>query len=209
MDEMKMEMEITLCLLKPDALEQGLDDDILKKLTQDTGAGAIDIVDIKNFTATASQIRRFYQKPESWLEKKGEARMKELRIWGPHCTREDAIFAGKEIIDQLVVYLTRGEMTAVILKGINVINRVIEITGETEPISAKPGTIRRWATDSYRRSTIQHRALENLIHRSDSKLAVQAETPCLYTGPELVKIAPKIVSVWGSIPEEWIQEISC
>jgi len=207
MDEMKM--EVTFCLLKPDAFEQGLDDDILKKLTQDTGMGAMDIVAIKNLTATASQIRRFYQKPESWLERKGEARMKELRIWGHHCTREDAIFAGKEIIDQLVVYLTRGEITAVILKGPNGINRVIEITGDTEPISAKPGTIRRWSIDSYRRSTIQHRALENLVHRSDSKLAVQAEIPCFYTGPELVKIAPKIVSVWGAIPEEWIQEISC
>ena len=182
-------MEATLCLLKPDTFERGLDEDILIKLTRDTG---LEVIASKILVATVPQIRRFCGKPEEWLIKKGEAGLRVLNLWTSQSNRENALVAGKEIVDQLVAYLTRGEIMALVLRGQNAIQLVMELCGDTEPISAKRGTIWSWSTDSYYKSTIQRRALENLIHRSDSESAFLQETPIFFQGFELLEINNKI-----------------
>jgi|SRR5690554_654208 len=58
----------------------------------------------------------------------------------------------------------------------DVISYVREQIGATEPISAKPGTIRaKYSDDSYSKSIQEERLVKNLIHASDSKETAKKE----------------------------------
>ena len=57
---------------------------------------------------------------------------------------------GKEFYNGLIDYMSSSEVIVLILEGENVVNIVREINGSTNPIKAKPGSIRYmfWRNDS-------------------------------------------------------------
>ena len=66
---------------------------------------------------------------------------------------------GKEFFESLVDYVVSGPIVAILLSGEDVINRLREVVGSTDPEKAKQGTIRRlYGID------IQ----KNTVHASDS-----------------------------------------
>jgi nucleoside-diphosphate kinase len=72
----------------------------------------------------------------------------------------------KAFFNELVNYIIRGSICALIIQGDNVIERVREINGATDPINAQPGTIRkRYALSKQ----------ENCVHGSDSKESAERE----------------------------------
>lgn len=66
---------------------------------------------------------------------------------------------GKDFYEELIKFITRGPLCAMILEGENAINRVREINGATSPDDAAEGTIRA----KYARSKT-----ENCVHASDN-----------------------------------------
>lgn len=66
---------------------------------------------------------------------------------------------GKEFYNDLIDYMSSSEVIVLILEGENVVNIVREINGSTNPIKAKPGSIRYMFGE-----TIQ----ENAVHASES-----------------------------------------
>ncbi len=68
--------------------------------------------------------------------------------------------ADKSFYNELVSYITRGYVCALIIQGDNIIERVRKINGATDPINAEPGTIRKMFALSKQ---------ENCVHGSDSK----------------------------------------
>ncbi len=69
------------------------------------------------------------------------------------------IHKGKEFFESLVDYVTSGPIVAILLSGKDVVNRLRDIVGNTDPEKAKEGTIRRlYGLD------IQ----KNTVHASDS-----------------------------------------
>ncbi len=75
-------------------------------------------------------------------------------------------------------FIVSGPVVAMVLEGINAIKLVRKIVGETEPISAQPGTIRGdFAQHSYGYADEKGIAIKNLIHASgdaeDAKVEVE------------------------------------
>lgn len=61
-------------------------------------------------------------------------------------------------------------------KGYNIISRIREIIGNTDPKKAKPGTIRNvFGNDSFAEAYRERRYLNNVIHASENKKEAERE----------------------------------
>jgi len=73
---------------------------------------------------------------------------------------------GKPFFDNLVSYITSGEVCALILEGSNVVTAVRKMNGATDPANAEAGTIRgRFAISMS----------ENTVHASESMESAERE----------------------------------
>jgi nucleoside-diphosphate kinase len=73
---------------------------------------------------------------------------------------------GRDFYESLVSYMSSSEVLVLVLEGENVVNIVREINGSTNPLKAKPGTIRYMYGE-----TVQ----ENAVHGSESVEAATRE----------------------------------
>ncbi|ENZ02172.1 hypothetical protein HMPREF1092_01407 [Clostridium thermobutyricum] len=73
---------------------------------------------------------------------------------------------GKPFFENLVNFITRSPLCAMILEGEDAIKRVRELNGSTNPLEAKEGTIRNLYGNSIR---------ENCVHSSDSNESAERE----------------------------------
>ncbi|NLM43665.1 MAG: nucleoside-diphosphate kinase [Clostridiales bacterium] len=81
---------------------------------------------------------------------------------------------GKPFYENLVSFITKGEVCALVIEGENVIEAVRKINGATDPLNAEPGTIRgRYALSKS----------ENAVHASDSIESAEREIKIWF--PEL------------------------
>lgn len=82
---------------------------------------------------------------------------------------------GKVFYQELIDFITRSPLCAVVLQGENVVEKVREINGATDPKEAAPGTIRnQYGTDK----------TENCVHASDSAERAKIEIALWF--PELL-----------------------
>jgi len=81
---------------------------------------------------------------------------------------------GKPFFDNLVSYITSGEVCALILEGNNVIAMVRKMNGATDPANAEAGTIRGQFAISMS---------ENTVHASESMESAEREIKIWF--PEL------------------------
>jgi nucleoside-diphosphate kinase len=73
---------------------------------------------------------------------------------------------GRDFYDDLVAFMSSSEVIVLILEGENVVSIVREINGSTNPLKAKPGTIRYMYGE-----TVQ----KNAVHGSESIQAAKDE----------------------------------
>ena len=66
---------------------------------------------------------------------------------------------GKPFYSELIEFITRSPLCAMIIEGENAVEKIREINGSTNPIEAQYGTIRRAFASS---------KTENCVHSSDS-----------------------------------------
>ncbi|MDP3013146.1 MAG: nucleoside-diphosphate kinase [Candidatus Subteraquimicrobiales bacterium] len=82
-----------------------------------------------------------------------------------------SIHRGRPFFEDLVNYVTSGEVVVMVLSGEDVISAVRKMMGATNPKDAEPGTIRGdFALD----------ISENIIHGSDSKESAEREIPIFF-----------------------------
>ena len=73
---------------------------------------------------------------------------------------------GKPFFNELINYITRGPLCALVLEGDDAINKIRKINGATNPEKAEQGTIRAlYGTN----------LTENCVHASDSKESAARE----------------------------------
>ena len=104
----------------------------------------------------------------SIYEKKG-LHLSALKITKPSKETAEEHYAehtGKPFFDNLVSYITSGEVCALILEGNNVIAMVRKMNGATDPANAEAGTIRGQFAISMS---------ENTVHASESMESAQRE----------------------------------
>jgi len=127
--------EQTLVLIKPDAMEKDLADEIIE-IYKENG---LMIKKSKVLHANEEIAREHY---------------KELK--------------DKPFFQEVIDYITRSPLMALVLEGDNAISKVRELNGATNPNKAKEGTIRYL----YGRN---HEVGENCVHASDSPESAKRE----------------------------------
>ena len=91
-----------------------------------------------------------------------------------------AVHRGKGFFESLTTFMSSGRALVMVLEGDNVIARLREVMGATDPAKAAPGTIRKlYATD------IEH----NCVHGSDAPETAAFEIAYFFAGIELVPLA--------------------
>lgn len=80
---------------------------------------------------------------------------------------------GKDFFERLIDFMTSGPIVVMALGGENIVLRVREIIGDTDPKKAKDGTIRRMFGEDLPR---------NAVHASDSLSSAERELRFFFNG---------------------------
>lgn len=88
-----------------------------------------------------------------------------------------AVHRGRPFFESLTTFMSSGRALVMVLEGENIIARLREVMGATDPANAAPGTLRRlYGTDIER----------NGVHGSDSPETATFEIAYFFPGMELV-----------------------
>lgn len=174
--------ERSFVIIKPDGVQRGLVGDIIKRFER-TG---LKIIGMKMIVPTEDQCWMHYNKEEEWFLEKG-SRIVATRKEAKMPVEKDDIEYGKDIIRQLVVFMTSGPIVALVIEGNEAVGIVKKIVGGTEPLTSDVGTIRGDLTiDSYDLAGVDERAVRNLIHCSDQPAEAEREIAIWFEEKELI-----------------------
>src|SRR5713226_2942554 len=88
-----------------------------------------------------------------------------------------AVHRGKPFFESLTKFMSSGRALALVMEGENVIARLREVMGATDPAKAAPGTIRKLYAANIER---------NAVHGSDAPETAAYEIAYFFPGLELV-----------------------
>jgi nucleoside-diphosphate kinase len=178
----KVPKNTSLVLIKPDGVQRSLVGNMINRFEQK----GLKLVALKMFIPTQEQCEAHYNKDDAWFLEKGQDIIEDLKRDNIPVTKE-ALEYGKDIIRNIVQYMTGGPVVAMVLEGHAAPEVVSTMVGGTEPNSADIGTIRGdFTIDSYYLSTIDGRAVRNLIHCSENNKEAERETSIWFDKNELM-----------------------
>ncbi|MFA9262692.1 MAG: nucleoside-diphosphate kinase [Undibacterium sp.] len=175
--------ERSLVILKPDAIQRSLVGTIISRI-ENTG---LKFVAMRLIIPKAEQCWTHYNKDEAWFLKKGTRVVEDRKAQNLPIEKEPMEY-GKDIIQANVDFFTSGPVLAFIVEGNQSVAIVKKLVGGTEPTTSDVGTIRGDMTvDSYALSSIDNRAVRNLVHCSDSPEEAEREIPIWFEESEVLK----------------------
>lgn len=156
-------------LIKPDGVRKGLIGEIIKRFEQRD----LKIIALEMFKASSKEIDSHYPKDEKWLTRIGERTTATYQKYGHDITRDfgttDLLKIGKTVRKWLVDYMSSAPMVKMVVQGVHAVDMVRKIVGPTMPYLAEMGTIRGdFSADSAISANIEHRAIFNLVHASET-----------------------------------------
>lgn len=174
--------EKTFVIVKPDGVQRGLVGEIIKRFEQ----VGLKISALKMVVPTEEQCWTHYNKDEAWFLKKGERTIADRQAAGLPVDKP-AVEYGKDIVRALVKFMTSGPVVAMVLSGNRAVGVVQKLVGGTEPLTSDIGTIRGdFTLDSYDLSSLDERAVRNLIHSSDKPEEAEREIAIWFKPEEIV-----------------------
>lgn len=174
--------ERTFVIIKPDGIQRALMGEIIKRYER-TG---LKLVGMRFGLADEKKFWEHYNKDDAWFLKKGTKIAEDKKAAGLPVEKEPIEY-GKDIIRQLVSFMTSGPVLMMVWEGNQAVAVVKKITGETEPATSDVGTIRGDLTvDSYGIAAIDDRAVRNLIHCSDAPEEAKREVALWFDEKELL-----------------------
>lgn len=163
--------ERSLVILKPDAVQRSLIGEIVSRFER----AGLKISAMKMVMATEAQLLDHYNKDDEWYQRKGEGIVKDMEAHNMTVDREPIEY-GKDIIRNMVTYMTAAPLVAMVMEGNQATAVVSKLVGTTEPATSDVGTIRGdYTLDSYAHATIENRGVRNLIHQSESPEEAERE----------------------------------
>lgn len=155
-------MQRTLILLKPDALERGVVGEILQRFER-VGLKMVGLKMLVSDKDTASK----------------------------HYTEDLAKRRGEKVREIMIKLITSGPIVAMVLEGVEAVEIVRKMIGETEPKKAAPGTIRGdFSHVSFAHADEDDRPIFNLIHASASAEEAEVEIAVWFKVEELLDHSP-------------------
>ena len=103
--------------------------------------------------------------------------MKMLRLTKAEAEGFYAVHRDKKFFDSLTTFMSSGRIVVMVLEGENVIERLREVMGATNPAEAAPGTLRKRFATSIER---------NVIHGSDAPETAAFEIGYFFSGVDLL-----------------------
>jgi len=174
--------ERSFVILKPDTVQRSLIGEIIGRIER----VGLKIVAMKLVVPTEEQCWAHYNKDEEWFLKKGN-RIVEDRKAQNLAVDKDAMEYGRDIIRSNVDFFTSGPVVCLVIEGNQSVAVVKKIVGGTEPTTSDVGTIRGdFTIDSYALSSIDNRAVRNLIHCSDSPEEASREVVIWFNPTEII-----------------------
>lgn len=174
--------ERSFVIIKPDGVQRGLMGEIIKRIER----VGLKFTGIKLIKATEDQCWTHYNKDEAWFLSKGEKIVKQREEAGMSVDKP-AIEYGRDIIGQLVRFMTASPVVAMVIEGNQAVGIVTKLVGGTEPLTSDVGTIRGDLTlDSYDLAGLDGRAVRNLIHCSDQPSEAEREIKIWFKEEELL-----------------------
>lgn len=151
--------EQTLIIIKPDGVQRGLTDEIIKRYE----AAGLKVVKRKDMTAPLSIVEKHYPMEPDYLRSIGE---KTIAAGQAVKSAEDQ---GRKVVSWLRKFITSGPVVVLLLEGEDAVAVARKTTGFTDPASAEKGTIRGdLGTDNILDANREGRPVWNLIHASGS-----------------------------------------
>ncbi|NMB48359.1 nucleoside-diphosphate kinase [Candidatus Kuenenbacteria bacterium] len=174
--------ERTLVILKPDAVQRAMIGEVIKRFEQ-TG---LKMTAIKIMMAKEEVLWEHYHKDDKWFLEKGTMLVGKMKDKGLTPEKEPIEY-GKDIVRQLVEFMTAGPVVPMIFEGNQATAVVKKITGGTEPATSDVGTIRGdYTIDSYDLANLSGRAVRNLVHCSESPAEAEREIKLWFNETEMV-----------------------
>ena len=174
--------ERTMVFIKPDGVQRGLIGEVIKRFER-TG---LKLVGLKLTILDTERCWKHYNKDNAWYEKKGSRSIEERKANGLMVDKS-AIDYGKEIIEALVKFMTSGPVVAMVWEGNKATGVVTKLVGTTEPTTSDVGTIRGdFTIDSYEITSVDGRAVRNLIHCSESPEEAEREIALWFSKEEII-----------------------
>lgn len=174
--------ERTLVILKPDAVQRSLMGEIIKRIER----SGLKFVAFKFLVPAEQQCWDHYHKDEAWFLEKGNRVTNDRKNQGLPIEKEPLEY-GKDIIRANVNFFTSGPVLAMVIEGNSAVGIVKKIVGGTEPLTSDVGTIRGdYTVDSYELSSIDNRAVRNLVHCSDSPVEAKREIGIWFSEKEMI-----------------------
>lgn len=178
----RLKKDISLVLIKPDGVQRSLVGNMINRFEQK----GLKLISLKMIIPTVEQCKAHYNKDDAWFLKKGQGIIDDLNSDNLPIEKE-AIEYGRDIIRNIVQYMTGGPVVAMVLEGHAAPEVVGTMVGGTEPNSADIGTIRGdFTIDSYYMSTIDGRAVRNLIHCSEDDEEALRERAIWFSDSEVM-----------------------
>ena len=175
--------ERTFVIVKPDGVQRGLVGEIIKRYER-TG---LKLVGMRFGVADEKKFWEHYNKDDAWYLQKGTKILEDKKKNGLPTDREPMEY-GKDIIRQLVKFMTCGPVLMMVWEGNQAAAVIKKITGGTEPSTSDVGTIRGDLTvDSYNIAAVDDRAVRNLIHCSESAAEAKREIAIWFTDAEMTE----------------------
>jgi len=175
--------ERTFVIVKPDGVQRGLVGEIIKRYER-TG---LKLVGMRFGVADEKKFWEHYNKDDAWYLQKGTKILEDKKKNGLPTDREPMEY-GKDIIRQLVKFMTCGPVLMMVWEGNQAAAVIKKITGGTEPSTSDVGTIRGDLTvDSYNIAAVDDRAVRNLIHCSESADEAKREIAIWFTDAEMTE----------------------
>jgi nucleoside-diphosphate kinase len=153
-------MERTLIIFKPDAVMRGIVGEVLTRFER----VGLKIVGTKMLQPGSEHYFEHYEGIGGLKTRKGE-----------------------EIFETQLREMQEGPVIAMVLEGVNAIEQVRKMVGETEPRSAAPGTIRGdYAHMTYSHAAVTRRGTPNVVHASAEPGEAEKEIAHWFKPAELV-----------------------
>jgi nucleoside-diphosphate kinase len=175
--------ERTFVIIKPDGVQRNMMGEIISRIER-TG---LKFTAMRFLVPTENQCWTHYNKDDVWFESKG-AKILKQREDNKLPIEKSALEYGKDIIGQLVNFMTSGPVLACVIEGNQAVGIVTKLVGGTEPLTSDVGTIRGDLTlDSYDLAGLDGRAVRNLIHCSDKPQEAEREIKIWFSEKEIIQ----------------------
>ncbi len=147
-------------MIKADGVQRSLVGEIIGRFER----SGLKLIAIKMFVPDHERAEKHYGKDDAWCMKTGQRLMDGLVEKGGTPTKT-ALEYGRDIVTQLLSYITAGPVVAMVFEGNQAVGIVKKLVGGTEPLTSDVGTIRGdFTLDSYAIANMDGRSVRNLIH---------------------------------------------